>query len=513
MSSTSSHKLSFIEKSGYAMGDAAANLVWRGALAYIAVFYTDTLGISAAAAATLLLLVRLSDGITDIIMGMIADRTTSRHGRFRPWILWSAPVLALFMVLAFTAPDISPAMKLVWAYFTYIGLTLAYTVNNVPYSALMGVMTPSHTERTVLSGYRFAGAFTGGVLVMSFTPDMVAYFGQGDDVKGYQQTFYVFAGLLVLLCGITFFTTKERVEPPKSSNGPSGFGEMFKSIGLMCIPLLAMSWFFVQRDLISGIAFTLIIGGTGFVLSKFIKKPESETTQSQRDLIDLLTNKPWLMILGLGLFTMFYNGIRFGTVAYYFTHYMGDASLGGKFFFATTVVSMFAAIIAGYLTTWLGKKALFAISLIVSGLFTCGIYFAKPEDVSLVFGLGVCAEFFAAFMPVLVFSMLGDAADYSEWKNGRRATGLLYSAGTFIQKMGGGFAGALVLLVLASYGYVGTDPETISQAKEGMVNLMSWIPAIFSFSALALLVVYPLNTQRMGEIESELQARRAAAAK
>ncbi len=511
MSSTSSHKLSFLEKSGYAMGDAAANLVWRGALAYIAVFYTDTLGISAVAAATLLLLVRLSDGITDIIMGMIADRTTSRHGRFRPWIIWSAPVLALFMVLAFTAPDISPAMKLVWAYFTYIGLTLAYTVNNVPYSALMGVMTPSHKERTVLSGYRFAGAFCGGVMVMSFTPDMVQYFGQGDDVKGYQQTFYVFAALLMILCAITFFTTKERVEPPKETQLQSGFGEMFKSIAVMCIPLSAMSWFFVQQDLLSGIVFAIVISATVVFLRGFIKKPESETTQSQRDFIDLLTNKPWLMILGLGLFTMFYNGIRFGTVAYYFTHYMGDASLGGKFFFATTLISMFAAFIAGYLTTWLGKKMLFAISLIVSGLITCGIYFVQPGDIALVFALGVSAEFFAAFMPVLVFSMLGDTADYSEWKNGRRATGLLYSAGTFIQKMGGGFAGALVLLVLAAYGYVGTDPSTISQAKDGMVNLMSWIPAIFSFAAVLLLVFYPLNTKRMGEIERDLQERRRLA--
>ncbi len=511
MSSASSHQLSFIEKSGYAMGDAAANLVWRGALAYIAVFYTDTLGISAAAAGTLLLLVRLSDGITDIIMGMIADRTTSRHGRFRPWIIWSAPVLALFMVLAFTAPDISPTMKLVWAYVTYIGLTLAYTVNNVPYSALMGVMTPSHTERTVLSGYRFAGAFCGGVLVMSFTPDMVAYFGQGDDAKGYQQTFYVFAGILIILCAITFFTTKERVEPPKDENADTGYGDMLKSILYMCIPLGAMSYFFVQQDLTSGIVFTIIIAGTVLVLRKFIKKPDNEKNSSERDLVDLLTNKPWLMILGLGLFTMFYNGIRFATVAYYFTHYMGDASLGGKFFFATTVVSMFAAIIAGYLTEWLGKKTLFAISLVVSGIFTCGIYFVEPGDVTLVFTLGVCAEFFAAFMPVLVFSMLGDAADYSEWKNNRRATGLLYSAGTFIQKMGGGFAGALVLLVLASYGYVGTDPETISYAKEGMVNLMSWIPAIFSFSALGLLVFYPLNAKRMGEIEADLRARREKA--
>ncbi|HEY7886507.1 MAG TPA: MFS transporter, partial [Cellvibrionaceae bacterium] len=122
------------------------------------------------------------------------------------------------------------------------------------------------------------------------------------------------------------------------------------------------------------------------------------------------------------------------------------------------------------------------------------------------------AEFFAAFMPVLIFSMLGDAADFSEWKHNRRATGLFYSAGTFIQKTGGGFAGAMVLIVLGAYGYVGTDPSTIEQAKEGMVLLMSWIPAIFAFVSLLLLIVYPLNTKRMGEIEADLIARRAAAA-
>lgn len=339
-----SHKLPLLEKIGYAMGDGAANLVWRGVLAYIAVFYTDTLGISAVAAATLILLVRLSDGITDIIMGMVADRTNTRFGKFRPWILWSAPVLGLFMVLSFTVPDLSPEMKLVWAYFTYIGLTLAYTVNNVPYSALMGVMTPSHTERTVLSGYRFAGAFLGGVLVMSFTPDLVKYFGQGDDALGYQQTMSVFAGLLVILCMVTFFTTKERVAPPPESMVQSSFGEMFKNIVIFCIPLGAMSWFFVQRDLVSGVVFAVVIGITAVFLRGFLRKPRETMTSSQRDFADLLTNKPWLMILGLGLFTMFFNGIRFGTVAYYFTHYMGDASLGGKFFFATTLVSVLSLI-------------------------------------------------------------------------------------------------------------------------------------------------------------------------
>jgi len=208
-------KLPLYEKIGYATGDAAANLVWRGALAYLAVFYTDTFGLTASAAAILFLVVRLSDGITDIVMGMVADRTQTRWGKFRPWILFSTPLLALTMILCFTTPNFGPTGKLIYAYFTYIGLTLAYTMNNVPYSALMGVMTDNDTERTSLSGFRFAGAFTGGLLVMGFLPDLVAYFGQGDKEAGYQITMYLFAGILIALMVITFATTKERVVSPQ----------------------------------------------------------------------------------------------------------------------------------------------------------------------------------------------------------------------------------------------------------------------------------------------------------
>ncbi len=520
MSAASGQKLSVLEKSGYAMGDAAANLVWRGALAYLAVFYTDTLGISAAAAGLLILIVRLSDGMTDIVMGMVADRTNSKHGKFRPWILWSAPVLGLFMILAFSTPNVSTEMKLVWAYFTYIGLTLAYTVNNVPYSALMGVMTSSHEERSVLSGYRFAGAFLGGVLVMGFTPDMVAYFGQGDDAKGYQQTMYVFAALLVILCLVTFFTTKERVQSVARAE-PLGkeLRDLCVNLPMIIVPLMALSAFFISfapsdneyfnlNPFYTGLVCAFVLFITWYFIQRLIKRPESDTTPSQRDLIDLLTNKPWLMILGLGFLTMMFNGIKYGVIAYYFGHYIGEPTLVGRYFIVLLIVSIIAAFVAGYLTRLMGKKALFVISLVVSGILTGLISFAGPEDVTYVFIIGGAAEFFAAFMPVLIFSMLGDAADYSEWKHNRRATGLFYSAGTFIQKTGGGFAGALVLIVLGSYGYVGTDPSTIPQSVEGMILLMSWIPAIFAFVSIALLFVYPLNTQRMGEIEADLTERR-----
>ena len=222
MSSGFMGRLPITEKIGYSLGDAAANLVWRGALAYLAFFYTDTFGLSAAAAAMLVLLVRLSDGVTDIIVGMVADRTKTRWGKYRPWILWSSPFLAVFMVLCFTTPDWSSEAKLVYAYVTYIGLTLAYTLNNVPYSSLMGVMTGSDQERVSLSGWRFFGAFFGGLLVMGFLPDLVSYFGGGNDAKGYQYTMYLFAVILLVMMVITFATTRERVDVPQDQAGSHG---------------------------------------------------------------------------------------------------------------------------------------------------------------------------------------------------------------------------------------------------------------------------------------------------
>ncbi len=502
--------LPFSEKVGYAMGDAAANLVWRGALAYLAVFYTDTFGLSAAAAAMLFLVVRLSDGVTDIIMGMIADRTSTRWGSFRPWILWSAPFLALFMVLCFTTPDFSDNGKLVYAYITYIGLTLAYTINNVPYSALMGVMTNCDKERTSLSGFRFAGAFAGGLLVMGFLPDLVAYFGQGNDSMGYQYTMYLFAAVLVFLLVVTFATTKERIAPAidKTSNLKKELGDLSKSLPFIILPLLSVTLFFYYRDLYSGLFFTVVMLAMTIVIKNLIKQPKENLSSSQEDMVDLLTNKPWLILLGIGFLTMMFNGIKYGVIAYYFKYHVGDELLTGKYFIALLIVSILGALATSYLAKKLGKRRLFIWALLLSGVFTAGFFWLPQGDIKSIFILGCSAEFFAAMMPTLFFSMLGDSADYSEWKNGRRATGLIYSAGTFVQKTGGGFAGALVLVVLANYGYNGMDSSTIAQALPGMQLLMSWIPAAFAFAGAALMLFYPLSSKENQTITSELIARR-----
>ena len=504
-------KLPFYEKVGYAMGDAAANLVWRGALAYLAVFYTDTFGITAAAAAMLFLVVRLSDGVTDIIMGMIADRTNTPWGKFRPWILWSAPVLGLFMVLCFTTPNLSDNGKLVYAYFTYIGLTLAYTVNNVPYSALMGVMTPSDVERTSLSGFRFAGAFAGGLLVMGFLPELVAYFGEGNDAIGYQYTMYVFAAVLIALMVITFSTTKERITPKidKTANLKSELFDLSKNLPFIIMPLLAMTLFFYYREIYSGTFFFIVMAVMAFIIRKLLRLPTEKMTGTQRDMVDLLTNKPWLILLGMGFLTMMFNGIKYGVIAYYFKYHVGSELMAGQYFIALLIVSILGALCTGYLAKKFGKRNLFIASLILSGLITGGLYWVPKGDITSLFVIGCAAEFFAAMMPTLFFTMLGDSADYSEWKNGRRATGLIYSAGTFVQKTGGGFAGALVLVVLAGYGYNGMDKSTIEASLPGMQLLMSWIPAAFAFAGAALMLIYPLSSQKNIEISNELIKRRA----
>jgi len=508
-------KLPFYEKVGYAMGDAAANLVWRGALAYLAVFYTDTFGLTAAAAAMLFLVVRLSDGVTDIIMGMIADRTNTRWGKFRPWIIWSTPFLALFMVLCFTTPDLSYTNKLIYAYVTYIGLTLAYTVNNVPYSALMGVMTSSDTERTSLSGFRFAGAFFGGLLVMGFLPDLVAYFGNDNDAIGYQYTMYFFAGILIILMTITFASTKERITPAidEGTSLKTELVDLTKNLPFIILPLLAMTLFFYYRDIYTGLFFIIVIVSMWVLIKGLIKRVPDDMSGTQRDMVDLLTNKPWLILLGIGFLSMMFNGIKYGTIAYYFKYHVGDELMAGKYFIALLIVSILGALSTNFLSSKLGKRKLFIVSLILSGLLTVAFFWVPTGHISAIFILGCSAEFFAAMMPTLFFTMLGDSADYSEWKNGRRATGLIYSAGTFVQKTGGGFAGALVLVVLAGYGYDGMNKSTIEASLPGMQLLMSWIPAAFAFAGAALMAFYPLTTKQNQQIGIELVQRRSTVVK
>lgn len=451
-----SERLKFGEKLGYSLGDAAANIAWRPLIAFLPIFYTDTFGLPEAAVALLLMLTRSFDGVTDIIMGTIADRTNTRFGKFRPWLLWTAFPFGLFLALTFTTPNFGLHGKLIWAYTTYILLTLAYTANNVPYSSLTGVLTGNVQERTSVSSFRFFGAYFGGLISLGFIPILVKVIGKGNDNAGYQVTMYILSGVLVVFSLIAFFSTKERVKPPQSQD--------------------SSLW---------------------------------------KDLKGIASNRPWAMLLILGFLWVTYNSIRQGAAAYYFKWYLGKETLVGAFFIAVVLASLASTFMAPSLSRIFGKKKLFILVMAISSGFTAGIYVLKPQNVTMMFVLGTLAELAAGIMPILFFAMLGDAADYGEFKTGRRTTGLIYSAGTFAMKFGGGVAGAVMIWVLKLHGYAGKNLESgqaalaqTEQAMEGVKLINSFVPVVFIALAILLMLFYPLSHKKMDEIETELNERR-----
>lgn len=516
----STHKLSLREKIGYSLGDAAANFVWRSGF-FIPVFYTDTFGLAAAHATILILLVRLTDGVTDVMMGSIADRTNTKSGKFRPWILWSTPVLALFLVLIFTTPDLSYTGKLIYAGIIYFCLTQAYTANNVPYGALMGVMTDSVQERASLASFRFMGAFGGGLLVMASLPYLVEHLGGGNDAIGYQKTMYIFAALLVVFMLITYATTRERIKPPAQENQLSFWAEMkdlFCNMPVILLPIAGVGFFVISLALSdfptlkypAGAVMLISFAYAAYLRNKLIRRPAASLTNTQRDMADLLTNKPWLILLGVGIMFGLFTVVRPSAASYYFKYYLERPDLIGVYFAITLVASLAAAVATGLLSKRFNKRALMAAAFILGSIFNGAIYFVAPEQTTLMLSLATVGEFFAGMMPVLFFSMLGDTVDYSEWKNGRRATGLIYSAGTFINKTGHGFAGAMVLIVLTLYGYDASVQSAIEGAIDGMVLLMTGIPVIIGIIGTAFVAWYPLDDKQMQVIEGELIERRKA---
>jgi len=456
-------QLTIKEKIGYALGDTAANIAWRTIGPFLPIFYTDVFGLGTAAVATLLLVIRLGDGITDLLMGTIADRTKTKWGKFRPWLLWTALPFGIALILQFTTPNMGVTGKLIWAYATSIFYVLMYTANNVPYSALMGVMTSDIKERTELSSFRFFGAYFGGIIATVGVISLVDFLGKGDANVGYQNTMYVLAVILASFSLITFFTTKERV--PELTNSNSNIKEDFK---------------------------------------------------------DLVHNRAWLLLLFIGFVFVTYNIIKQSSAMYYFTHYVDDSenyfgmltSWGGKnglaglYLLSLLVISMISTFFAPALTRFFGKVKLFIIALLFSAVTAAAMYWLAPTQIGGIFALGIISEFGAGLTPILFFAMLGDTADYSEYKNGRRATGLIFSAGTFAMKFGSGMAGAITLAVLNFYEYDGQVAQKSAEMLEGIKLNMSIIPAVFVLVGVLALFFYPLTTAKMKEIGAALDAQR-----
>lgn len=524
-------KVSFKEKFGYGLGDAAANIGWRGVGTFLIIFYTDVVGLSPAIVGALLLISRFSDGISDIIMGVIGDRTESKYGKFRPWILWTAIPLGISLALLFTSPDWGESGKIIYAYITYIAFTLLYTANNIPYGALMAVMSGDHKERTSIGSFRMIGSFGGGLLVNGALLFLVAYFGNvGPQVavnqleeKTYQVDISATKDVqnvnVKTANGIATFAWADE----RSSTDTPTVGKTFsmksnetysflvkgeENLSAENFRIINQKKGYTYSFYLMSVILVLLMFVTFATTKERIKPPKTQTTNLKQDFKDLIKNRAWFTLLVTALFSSTYNALKGGIIIIYFTHYLHNQLLAASYLVGLMLVSIVGAILMTPLSIRFGKRNLFIASLLVSGALISLIIFCGPEAVVAIFVLGLLSELIGAMFSTLTFVMLGDAADYSEWKNNRRATGLVYSAGSFSTKFGGGIAGAIIGFVLSKYGYDGLDPVAIQGAIPGIKMLMSWIPAVVAVIGAVTMLFYPLTKGLMNKISADLEERR-----
>jgi len=448
-----SEKLSFKEKAGYALGDTAANFIFQTMVMFQLAFYTDTFGITAAAAGTLLVVVRFWDAIFDPIMGVLADRTNTKWGKFRPWVLWTAVPFGIMGFLTFLTPDFDPSGKLIYAYVTYIVLMMVYSMNNLPYSALSGVMTGDLGERTSLSSYRFVFAMIAQLIIQGLALPMVSYFGKGNNAVGYQYTMGIFSALAVVFFFITFSTTKERIQP--APNQKASVSQHFR---------------------------------------------------------DLMGNRPWVIMFALTIILFITLSMRGSVVLYYFT-YFADlkpdeiTSHFSLFNVLGTVSTIIGIFFSKRISLNYGKRNVFIGGLIGTAFFTALFVFIPAHAIAVMFIMEILRQFAYGFTIPLLWAMMADVADYSEWKNNRRATAIVFSAIVFGLKAGLGFGGAITGWLLSSYGYIPKAVQTAS-VLSGIKLTMSIFPALTFAVCAVLLMFYPINKKLEVQITDELAERR-----
>ncbi len=441
-------RLSVTEKIGYGLGDAAANFIFQSMLVFQLAFYTDTFGITAAAAGTLFLVVRVFDAVFDPLMGVVADRTNTRWGKFRPWVLFTAVPFGIMGFLTFTTPDFGPSGKLVYAYITYTVLMMVYSANNLPYSALSGVITGDLNERTSLSSYRFVLAMSAAFVIQGLSLPLVQYFGQGDTARGYQYTMGLFSLLAVVFFIITFATTRERVRPDPA-----------------------------QR------------------------------TSIRQDFADLGSNGPWIAMFVLTIFLFITLSMRGGVMLYYFKYFQQREdlfSLFNVFGLGSTIVGV---MLSTKQATQHGKKKVFMWGMAGTIVFTAAFLFIPRGGIVASFVVESLRQFAYGFTIPLLWAMMADVADYSEWKNHRRATAIVFSAIVFGLKAGLGFGGAISGWLLALHGYV-PNADQSERALEGIRLTVSVYPAITFALTLVCLFFYRIDKQMEVKITDDLAARR-----
>lgn len=453
------------EKICYGVADFGGNLYWNTFGTYLLFFYTDVFGIPAAAAGTLWLVAWLLDGAMNPVMGIVADRTETRWGKFRPYLLWVCVPLTVVVILTFTTPHFAPEGKLIWAYATLVPVMILFAAYTVPYSSMLGVISSDPVERTSLASIKFICAYSGAMIVAGSLLPMARALGGGNPARGWQLTFVIYGIVYLVLIGFTFFGTRERLRP--------------------------------------------------------IPRGKSSVKD---DLRDLLRNRPWIILALMIITFSLISGIRGTVTAHYFKYFVGTRSIslpfagGPRTFSFVELVSAFnaagmvAAVIGIMLLNWfvrpLGKKRTIGILVALAFVNNVAFFFLKPDQLAVMFSLNLLGGFAMAALFTLLWSMFADVADYSEWRTGRRATGLVFSVCLMCTKIGGSLSGAGAGWLLA---WVGFQPNVAAAPKvlHGLVLLMSLIPAAIGVVSLVLVFFYPLSKKRLAEIESDLHARRA----
>jgi len=457
-------KLKTKEKVAYGFGDFASSMFWKLFSVYLLYYYTDVFGIAAAAVGTMFLITRIWDTALDPVIGIIADRTDSKWGKFRPYLLWVAIPFGIIGVLTFTAPELSSSGKLVYAYVTYTLMMMIYSAINVPYASLMGVMTPNIKDRTTLSTFRFIFAFAGSILVLATAEPLVSIFGKdatGVDLqKGWQFTIIVYAVIASLLFYLTFLWTRERVKPPKE-----------------------------------------------------------QKTSLKTDLTDLGKNKPWFILLGAGVFTLIFNSLRDGSAIYYFKYYFSSQEAFQMPLFDVAInystlylvlgqaANIVGVVLAKPVSDRIGKKNTFLYAMLIAGVLSCFFYTFGENDIFLIFSFQFLISVCAGSIFPLLWSMYADIADYSEWQTGRRATGLIFSSSSMAQKLGWTLGGAVTGWLLAMWGFEANTVQS-EETQKGIRMMLSFIPAAGALLSAAFIVFYKLSDSFMLTVSEDLTQRR-----
>lgn len=452
---TDPNLLKFREKLGYGLGDAASNFFFQVFNIFLLYYYTDVFGLAPAAVGTMFLVTKIVDAISDPVMGLIADRTDSHWGKFRPYLLWAAIPYGLFGYAMFFSPDLSATGKLIYAYATYTLMMLAYTAINVPYSALMGVISPSSMERTKVAAFRFICAFSAGWLIATFVTPLKNILGGGDEETGFRLTMMIFAVISILLFWVCFATTKERVHP------------------------------------------------------------EQESSDIRSDLRALLGNGPWIALFFSGIFALTNVAMRAGSTIFYFKYYVGDDGTPIFIIFDKTAVFLSLstlALILGIMMTQelckrFDKRHLMIALTLSNAVAMCVFYIIPPDQYWLMVAVGIAGAIVAGPTAALVWSMYADCADYGEWKTGQRTTALVFSGSLFAQKMGLAVGAGLAGYILALFGFVANQVQS-DDALVGIRLMFSVFPAILAVLSAFSIFFYKLSSDKVKQIERDLAERR-----